>query len=73
MALQSAGQWFYAEDGENPNFKNNEVIRQMCEVLKKMYEADLIYPVDYFSSEGVGAFRMVRSLHIYQQYGIFQH
>ena len=55
MAVQSAGQWFYAEDGENPNFKNNEVIRQMCEVLKKMYEADLIYPVDYFSSEGVGA------------------
>lgn len=55
MALQSAGQWFYAEDGKNPNFKNNEIIRQMCEILKAMYEADLIYPVDYFSSEGVGA------------------
>lgn len=55
MALQSAGQWFYAEDGESPNFKNNEVIRQMFGILKEMNDAELIYPVDYFSSEGVAA------------------
>lgn len=53
MALQSAGQWFYGEDGESANFVNNQVIRQMCEVLKLMYEAGVIYPVDYWSSEGV--------------------
>lgn len=53
IALQSAGQWFYGEDGESANFVNNEVIRQMCEVLKAMYDADVIYPVDYWSSEGV--------------------
>lgn len=55
IALQSAGKWFYQEDGESPDFKNNEVIRQMCEVLKAMNDADLIYPVDYYSPEGIAA------------------
>jgi lactose/L-arabinose transport system substrate-binding protein len=54
MALQSCGQWFYKEDG-SANFANNQVIRYMADILKQMYKADLIYPVDYWSAEGVGA------------------
>ncbi len=55
MALQSTGQWFYADEEENPNFVNNDVIRYMFDILKQMYENDLIYPVDYWSSEGIAA------------------
>lgn len=54
IALQSCGKWFYGEDGK-ANFVDNEVIRYMSKILKEMYELELIYPVDYWSAEGIGA------------------
>lgn len=54
MAMQSAGLWYYDENGE-VNFKDNPAIREMADVLKQIHHNDLALPVDYFSAEGVGA------------------
>lgn len=53
IALQSAGQWLTDSEGK-PVFKDSPAIREMMEVIKEMYKADLIMPVDYWSAEGVG-------------------
>lgn len=54
MAMQSAGLWYYDENGD-VNFKDNPAIREMADVLKEIHHNDLALPVDYFSAEGVGA------------------
>ncbi len=53
MAMQSAGIWYFDEEG-NPNF-DNPAIREMAPILKEIAEHDLALPVDYYSAEAVGA------------------
>ena len=53
IALQSSGEWLTKEDG-SANFTDSAVVREMMGVLKELYKADLIMPVDYWSAEGIG-------------------
>ncbi|MFS0958357.1 ABC transporter substrate-binding protein [Enterococcus casseliflavus] len=54
MAMQSAGLWYFDEDG-NIFLKDNPAIREMLPILKTIEEKELAKPVDYFAPEGIGA------------------
>lgn len=54
MAMQSAGVWYFDEDGKI-FLKDNPVVREMAEILKEIEKNDLAKPVDYFAPEGIGA------------------
>ena len=44
-----------ADQGDgSANFTDSAVVREMMGVLKELYKADLIMPVDYWSAEGIG-------------------
>jgi len=42
MMLQSAGSWYFEEDGSTPNLADNPVLREAFEVHKEMMEADIV-------------------------------
>ena len=42
MMLQSAGSWYFEEDGSTPNLADNPVLREAFEVHKDMMEADIV-------------------------------
>lgn len=54
MAMQSAGLWYFDENGEI-YLKDNPAVREMAEILKAIEENELAKPVDYFAPEGIGA------------------
>ena len=55
--LQSAGKWFYEPDDEDEtgDFVNNSVMREVSEILKEMWNDDLVYGSDTRDSNGIGA------------------
>lgn len=42
MMLQSAGSWYFEEDGSTPNLEGNPALREAFEVHKAMMEADIV-------------------------------
>ena len=54
MAMQSAGLWYFDENGDI-YLKDNPAVREMAEILKQIEENELAKPVDYFAPEGIGA------------------
>ena len=54
MAMQSAGLWYFDEEGKI-FLKDNPAIREMMPILKEIDQKELAKPVDYFAPEGIGA------------------
>lgn len=54
MAMQSAGLWYFDENGEI-FLKDNPAIREMAPILKEIEKNQLAKPVNYFEPEGIGA------------------
>ncbi|MDE1547801.1 ABC transporter substrate-binding protein [Jeotgalibaca caeni] len=54
MAMQSAGLWYFDENGD-VFLKDNPAVHEMVDILKEIDEYDLANPVDYYSPEAVGA------------------
>lgn len=48
--MQSAGLWYYEEDGVTPFIAENPALKEAFEIYKKMADADLIYPSNDWAS-----------------------
>lgn len=48
--MQSAGLWYYEEDGVTPFITENPALKEAFEIYKKMADADLIYPSNDWAS-----------------------
>ena len=55
MMIQSAGEWYTDEDGNEPNLADNEALKKAFEVYKEMMDSDTVKVVSDWS-QFVGAF-----------------